>query len=88
MQLEASLVIKEKAEDDLRQEAAALEEAGEELEDELLHAREEVEMLAEGMRKVSEEAEEKSALQDELAAAREEISMLESGMASLKAQLG
>ena len=72
-----------------------MEEAGEELEDELLHAREEVAMLSEGMRKVAAQAEERenllrtqSALQDELAAAREEIGMLESGMEHLKAQLG
>ena len=89
-----SLTIGVFAEDELRQEAQALEEAGEELEDELTMAREEVAMLSNGMRKVNGLNEDKAellarqeSLEQELMEAREEIIMLESGMAALRAQV-
>jgi hypothetical protein len=68
-------------------QAAALEGAGEQLEDELEDAKEEVQMLAAGLAQVNQKNEEiaqlkeaNATLTEELAAAREEIAMLEAGM--------
>ena len=69
----------------VRETADALEQAGEELEADLEAAREEIEMLENGMSAAGASAVKKAMAEkdSELAAAREEIAMLESGMQHL-----
>jgi len=69
----------------VRQTSVALEQAGEELEADLEAAREEIEMLENGMSAAGASAVKKAMAEkdSELAAAREEIAMLESGMQHL-----
>ena len=73
----------------VRDTAEALEQAGEELEEELESAREEISMLENGMRRATMDAGELRAHQkdEEIIALKEEIAMLEGGMSRLGTDL-